>query len=163
MSEQPSKGKSSDGDLKKSHFRIHDSLPVSPIYFRNTASHVDPKVLVWKNHPRSADDELPYPPTELMQYQEPEEIHRNAGKRLADMIRQFLIDNGIEPTSISKALEFGCSNARVLRHFQDLASVEGTPILNGTVGHNLGSHRRVRKHDGRTPNGFVAQELDRVI
>ncbi|MFK7767109.1 MAG: class I SAM-dependent methyltransferase [Mariniblastus sp.] len=91
----------------------------SPMYFLNTATHTNDKRLVLRNMPDCG--ELPLPPDNMMQYSETPEAHHKTGSRLAKIIREMLPSNGIELASLENVLEFGCSNCRVLRHFEDVA------------------------------------------
>lgn len=103
-------------------FKINRSVPRSLMYFQNTSTNADPNRMVIRNVPRS-EVALPIPPPHLMEYQESEQVYLNSGFRLSMKIRKTLAGNGIEIGEFKRALEFGCSNSRVLRHFEDLAKL----------------------------------------
>ena len=101
-------------------FNLRRIVPRSLMYFQNTQTIASPDHMLVRNVERG--ESLPVPPPHLMEYQEPVEKHLNSGRTMASIIRKALADNSIELSTCSKVLEFGCSNSRVLRHFEDLAT-----------------------------------------
>ena len=121
MSETPSEpdGPNNSTTQGNDEFHFHKMARNSPMYFQNTATHPNEKRLVLRNMPTG--ELLPLPPDNMMQYFETPEAHNKTGTRLAKIIREALTENGIELDSLKNVLEFGCSNSRVLRHFEDVA------------------------------------------
>jgi len=61
---------------------------------------------------------------------------------MARIIRTALVDNQVELGDLKNVMEFGCSNARVLRHFEDMAQSNnywGCDINANTILWNLGN------------------------
>jgi len=67
---------------------------------------------------------LPIPPPELMEYHEKPKRHLITGKKDFKHLEEFLLEHGIEIKNLNKVLEFGCSNSRVLRHFDTIRTPE---------------------------------------
>lgn len=83
----------------------------------------DPEVLSI-NQPDSEGTELAdrVPPPELMQYASKEATqYLRSGTRDAQTVMKLLQNGGYRAESGRRFLEFGCANARVLRHFQPWA------------------------------------------
>ena len=122
------------------NFKINRSTPRSLMYFQNTSTHEDPLKFLLANKHKS--DSLPFPPPHLMEYSESVDDHEKSGARLARILRTTLEENQIELTSLKNVLDFGCSNGRVLRHFEDMATVNsywGCDINSNTILWNLGN------------------------
>ena len=123
---------------KEVKFRINRSVSRSLMYFQNTSTTEDPNRMLIRNVPKPVA--LPIPPPHLMEYQESEQIHLNSGLRMSLKIRKSLVENDIEMAEFSNVLEFGCSNSRVLRNFEDLAksnSYYGCDINANTIIWNI--------------------------
>lgn len=85
-------------------------------YFPNTFSHPDASKFVIENIKRGG--ELPFPAPVVMQYGESKEKHRFSGKRDFDFLVELLRSNELDIDQFDRILDFGCSNGRVMRHFE---------------------------------------------
>ena len=111
-----------DTTATDSKFNVNDALPCSPVYYQNTFTSSDTNRLILSNNHRGLDDELPFPPPQLMQYSESIDEHQNGGRTIARRIQRTLNDHFVDMADFNDVLDFGCSNGRVLRNFHDLAT-----------------------------------------
>lgn len=86
-------------------------------YMPDTFSYDSDDISVIRSLPK-ANDTLPYPPQKLMQYNEPKERHIASGRKDFRRIIDTIKKSKINLNEINKIYEFGCSNCRVLRHFE---------------------------------------------
>jgi SAM-dependent methyltransferase len=66
-------------------------------------------------------ENLPAPSKLFMEYGESVENHLRSGKRDVETLRNVLGKLGFDPRDCTRILEFGCSNARLLRWFADIS------------------------------------------
>ena len=89
-------------------------------FFPNSFTHSDNKILLLENPAEST--QLPTPPPEIMQYGESEQKHFASGKRDYEFLNHMLSNNNVAIDQFDRILDFGCSNGRVLRHFEPLTN-----------------------------------------
>lgn len=65
----------------------------------------------------TSPEKLPIPSPRYMAFGESGEKHLNTGRKAFESMQNALEKAGIDISSFSKTLEFGCSNARILRWF----------------------------------------------
>lgn len=71
--------------------------------------------------PRRSNGELPIPPPHLMEYEEPPDQHLAMGKQDMGKMLSALEEHNFEWETCQRALEFGCSNGKMLRWLADYA------------------------------------------
>ena len=94
----------------------------NPLFYEHPGEQPDNQkgsVLTLKSARRLLSDEIPVPPGDVMQYNEPPVRHLENGRYDSETLRSILASAGVNTESFKRFMEFGCSNGRVLRWFSD--------------------------------------------